>query len=174
MISSRFYSSLAVFHSLFSALTFPGNTHASPRSHVLPTIPDDVHNTTSILSIYPRCFEQTHDPRGLPELLPATITDCWFILYHVLTEPHADLAIQWHDVMPEGPTFVRRWSYEGCSVAFQNVLPHSRDAFPEMLVARQAALIIRACLTPATGFLGGHMPVGLEEAYSVIVRGPTA
>ena len=174
MISNCFYSSLVVFHSVLSALASPGNTKASRRDLVLPTIPHDVHNTTSMLNIYPRCFEQSRDPSGIPELLPATITDCWFILYHVLAEPHADLAIQWHDIVPQGPTYVRRWSYEGCSVAFQTVLPHSRDGFPEMLVARQAALVIRACMTPAMGFLGGHMPVGSEEAYSVIVRGPVA
>lgn len=50
-------------------------------------------------------------------------------------------------------------------------MPNSRDAFPEMLVARQAALVMKACLTPATGYLGGHMPVGSARAYSVIAAG---
>ena len=171
MFSKRFYSLLVVFHSVLSVLAFPGNTQAARRDLVLPTIPDDMHNTTSMLNIYPRCFQQTRDPRQTPKLLPAKVVDCFFILYHVLSQPHATVVMPWDNVAPQGPTYVRRWSFESCTIAFQAVIPHSQDAFPEMLVARQAALVIKACLIPATDFLGGHMPVGSESAYSVIVGG---
>lgn len=40
-----------------------------------------------------------------------------------------------------------------------------------MLVARQAALVMRTCVTPRTGFLGGYMVVGPRGEYSVAVGG---
>ena len=172
MFLIRFYSFLVVFHSVLSVLGFPGNSQASPRDLVLPTILEDKSNTTSMLNVFPRCFEQTRDPRQVPKLLPAKFSDCSFVLYKILSEPHAAVPMQWDDITPLGPNYVRRWSFESCSIVFQAVIPNSRDTFPQMLVARQAALVIKACLTQATGYLGGHIPVGSANAYSVIASGP--
>ena len=167
------YTALTLITSVVSVLSSSSDFQASPRDLVLPvnqSRPNNSVDITSISNSFPECFEQTRDPR-VPRLLPAKVTDCALVLCSILSGPHATIPLPWHEVAPQSPNYVRRWTSGTCSVAFQASSRDSRDSFPEMLVARQAALVMSTCKSRRTGFLGGKMLIGPRTAYYVIVGG---
>lgn len=168
---SRLYLLFVLTYSVTAVHERASNDQSAPRDLDLPILPDNAVNTTAILNVFPNCFQHTRDPRRPPQLFPAKITDCAFILYHILSGPNAAIPMPWHDVVPQSPEYVRRWYFGTCTVALQASSPDTRDLFPEMLIARQAALAMSACLTSATGQLGGSILIGSRKAYKVIVGG---
>lgn len=135
------------------------------------TLSDLPTNITTAPNNFPNCIEQARDPRVPPKFFPAKVPDCAIILYRILSSSQATIPMPWHDVTPQSASFIRRWVFGTCSLVLRAVSPDSRDVFAEITVARQAALIMSSCLTPTTGYLGGHMLVGSRSAYRVVIAG---
>lgn len=136
-----------------------------------PTETTTATNLTTSPNVLPKCAAQPRDPRAHPRYLPVHVPDCALVLYNILSSPSANIPMPWHEVAPQSPNYIRRWSWATCNIALSSIRPRSRDAFAEMLIARQAALVMKACLTQRTGYLGGHILVGPMGEYAVTVAG---
>ena len=161
--------------SLTTAHLASSRSQPSRRELTLPILESSetrtATNLTTSLSVHPKCVAQPRDPRAPPRYLPVNVPDCALVLYNILSSPSANIPMPWHEVAPESPNYIRRWSWATCNIALSSLKPGSRDAFAETLIARQAALVMKACLTPRSGYLGGFMLVGPMGEYAVAVRG---
>jgi len=173
-VSFRFIVSLFFSITVLTATAIPGahprSTHASipqlfPSSpHILP----QPENTTAVDAILPTCFTQPTE-RYAPEFLPIKISDCLLVFYAILSDPSAITPSVWDPQVRVFPV----WNYFGtCAVGVFAKYRTSRDIFPELLVAHEAALVVEPCVRRVEDRAwGGSALIGMRREFEVRVLG---
>ena len=113
----------------------------------------------------PLCYSPMDTPSA-----PATLEmDCILGAYEILLASQADVPVDWQVVRPATSKYIARRIHGTCAVTFGALYPTSRELFPMMLVARQAALIISNCVRKKTGWRGGRSQLGPNGEHWVQV-----
>ena len=168
---SGFYLLFIVTWSLAVALGKPANPQYLTSDLKLPNLPNTTIATSDLYVDQSVCFKHSRDPRRPALLHPAKVSDCAFVFYDILRSPTAAIPLPWHHIPSQSPQYVRSWRFQTCRVLLLSLVEDKQDWFPEMLVARQAALIVEACVSERAGYLGGFLPVGRKGVYEVVLCG---
>lgn len=142
-----------------------GSTTSSKPADILPlNTLTDTSNSTLTWSLL--CYSPYEAPPGRATLE----IDCILAAYETLLARNADKLVDWHGVRPATPDYIAQRVHGFCAITFGTLGATSRESFPLMLVARQAALVISECMREGTGWRGGKSLLGPKGQYWLEVK----